>query len=228
MCQIEKNTPYILFRRGEYEHMEKLFKEGEIYINTVDYIRTCDENQDRSDINDSMDERDVLHDVKITMCDMGQDINKDGITCPYDSCVINYEKYKKGNIYCLSGIYTNDLIDTKGVTKFDTKSFGEYLIVIFQPSKFIKRVKTALSEIGYEGIQYDRVDYYNDTYCGSTGIFKKNEKYSSQNEFRFYIPNVEDRAIKINIGSIENIAKMSKSFYLKFTFSNDREKAFFI
>jgi len=225
---MEENTLYMLFRRGEPEHIKNLFEKGEIYINTVDHIRTCDANKDRSDLNDSTDERQVLRDVKIKMCDMGQDINKDGITFQSDSCVLNYDNDKKGNIYCLSGIYTNDLMDVKDETKFDTKSFGESLIVIFKPRQFIERVKTALSEAGYKGIQYKRVDYYNNEYSGQTGIFKKHENYSPQNEFRFYVPNAKNEPIKINIGSIEDIALMEKDIYLKYTFSDGRKKTFLI
>ena len=228
MFPIEENTLYVLFRRGESEHIKNLFEKGEMYIHTIDYIRTCDTNKDRSDLNDSMHERQVLRDVKIEMCDMVQDINKDGITLKSDSCVLNYDNYKKGNIYCLSGIYTNDLMTAKDKTTFDTKSFGESLIVIFMPRQFIERVKTALSEAGYKGIQYNRVDYFNNGYSGQTGIFKKHENYSQQNEFRFYVPNAKNKPIKINIGSIEDIAVMKKGIYLRYTFSDDREKAFFI
>ena len=228
MFPIEENTLYVLFRRGESEHIKNLFEKGEMYIHTIDYIRTCDTNKDRSDLNDSMHERQVLRDVKIEMCDMGQDVNNDGITLKSDSCVLNYDNNKKGNIYCLSGIYTNDLMDAKDITTFDTKSFGESLIVILMPRQFIERVMTALSEAGYKGTQYKRVDYYNNGYSGQTGIFKKHENYSQQNEFRFYVPNAKNKPIKINIGSIEDIAVLNKGIYLRYKFSDDRKKAFLI
>ena len=65
MFPIEENTLYVLFRRGESEHIKNLFEKGEMYIHTIDYIRTCDTNKDRSDLNDSMHKREVLCDVKI-------------------------------------------------------------------------------------------------------------------------------------------------------------------
>jgi len=96
------------------------------------------------------------------------------------------------------------------------------------PRQFIERVMTALSEAGYKGTQYKRVDYYNNGYSGQTGIFKKHENYSQQNEFRFYVPNAKNKPIKINIGSIEDIAVLNKGIYLRYKFSDDRKKAFLI
>lgn len=42
-------TLFILFRRGKSDHIQNLLTKGEIYINPIEYIRNCDENEERSD-----------------------------------------------------------------------------------------------------------------------------------------------------------------------------------
>lgn len=226
MIPIEKNTLFILFRRGKTENIKNLFEKGEIYINTVDFIRDCDNNQDRSDPYDSIAKRQFLGDVKVKICDVGKDIDKDGIPLNGKDGVITIDTINKSNIYCLSGIYTKDLMDKTEVTEFKTKSFGESLIVISNPRKFIQRVKKALFEGGYKNIKFKPVDYYPNEYSGYIGTFKKHQNFSHQNEFRLYVPNSENKPIKINIGSIKDIAIMKESCFLRFEFTDKRIKTF--
>lgn len=205
-----------------------MFEEGEIYINTVDYIRNCDNNEERSDPNDSIKKRQFLGDVKVKFCDVGLDINKFGISLNGKDCVLNFDSTNKGNIYCFSGIYTKDLMDKTEVTEFKTKSFGESLIVISNPRKFIQRFKKALLEAGYNEMSYSPVKYYPKDYSGDIGPFKKHQDFSPQNEFRFYIPNTNNKPIKIKIGSIKDIAIMKESCFLRFEFTDHRLKTFML
>ncbi len=228
MIPIEENTLFILFRRGKTEYIKNLFEEGEIYMNTVDFIRDCDNNQDRSDPYDSIQERQFLGDVKIKMCDVGQDINKDGVSLNGKDGVLIIDSNDKGNIYCLSGIYTKDLLDKTEITEFKTKSFGESLIVISSPGIFIQRIKTALFEAGYKDIIFKPVDYYPNEYSGHVGPFKKHQNFSHQREFRLYVPNSDNKPIKINIGSIKDIAIMKESCCLRFEFTDNRIKTFML
>jgi hypothetical protein len=228
MIPIKDNTLYILFRRGKNEHMKNLFERGEIYINTVDYIRNCDNNQERSDPDDSIQKRQFLGDVKVKMCDAGLDINKFGIPFKGKNCVINTDSTEKGNIYCLSGIFTKDLIEDSEVTEFKTNTFGESLVVISNPRKFIARVKKALIKAGYKDIKYGQVKYYPNDFSGYIGPFKKHEYFSPQNEFRFYVPNQENIPIKVYIGSIKDIAIIKENCFLQFEFTDNRIKKFML
>jgi len=228
MIPIKDNTLFILFRRGKTEHIKNLFEKGELYLNTVDFIRNCDTNEERSDPNDSILKRQFLGDVKVKICDIGQDMEKFGIPLNGHGCVLNFEGINKGNIFCLSGIYTKDLIDNIEVTEFKTKSFGESLIVISNPRKFIQRVKSALLKAGYSEIKYGPVQYYPSDYSGYIGPFKKHQNFSPQNEFRFFVPNIEDKPIIINIGSLKDIAIMKESCFLGFELTDKRIKTFML
>jgi hypothetical protein len=224
----KENRLFILFRRGKTEYIKNLFEKGELYMSTVDFIRNCDENQDRTDPNDSIFKREFLGDVKVKVCDVGQDIEKFGIPLNAKDCVLNFAGINKGNIYCLSGIYTKHLMDNSEITEFSTKSFGESLIVISNPRKFIERVKKALLKEGYSDIKYGPVNYYPNDYSGYIGPFMKHQIFSPQNEYRFYVPNEENNPIIINIGPIDDIAIMKESCVLRFELTDKRIKTFML
>jgi len=218
------NTLHILFRRGKSEHIQDLLQKGEIYINTVDFIRDCDDNEERSDPHDCILERNFLGKVKVKICDVGLDINNNGITLDAEDCVMIKDSTIKGNIYCLSGIYTKELDDEREIIEFKTQSFGESVIVITSPREFIKRVETALKEKGYEDIKYWPVEYFPNDYSGNVGIFKKHEKFKHQNEFRFFISNTDNQPIRLEIGSIEDIAIVRNGCALKLELTDKRTK----
>ena len=138
--KIEENSLYLLYRRGDLEHINSLYEKGELYINTIDFIRKCDLNEDRTDSNDGISKRLFLGDVKIKMCDVGKDINTYGVSLTGNNCVMIEDCEKKGNIYCLSGIFSEHLMGERNDLEFDTRSFGESLILIHNPKEFIKRV----------------------------------------------------------------------------------------
>ncbi len=77
---IKNNRLYFLFRRGKIEHIKALYEEGEVYINTIDFIRTCDNNPERADVDDGILFRKFLGEAKITICDVGKNFDKDGVT----------------------------------------------------------------------------------------------------------------------------------------------------
>ncbi len=228
MSHKTNNSVFILFKRGKPEHILRLFERGEVYINTIDYIRNCDINEDLSDSDDSILEREFWGDIQVNMCDVGFDINKNGISFEGFNGVINTDSTLKGNIYCLSGIYTKEIMDDNEIIELNTKkSFGESIIIIFNPRIFIERVKKALIDKGYEKVYYKPVTYYSNNYSGKVGFFRKHEKFSPQNEFRFFIPNKKNETITIEIGSLKEIAVVRHNgCFLKAKLTDSRTKIF--
>lgn len=222
--KIEENTLYFLYRRDKPERIKALYEKGEIFINTIDLIRECDNNEERSDLHDGISKREFFGDGKIKMCDYGLDINEHGITLDANNFVMITDFVEKGNIYCLSGIYTKHLIGERNNLEFDTKSFGEALILIHNPRKFIERVLKALKNNGFENVQYKPVVYYSNDYSGPVGFFRKHEKFCSHNEFRFFIPNKLNEPIKISIGSLKDIASIENNGFLRLTYTDNKEQ----
>lgn len=221
---IEDNTLYFLFKRGNPIHIKSLYEKGELYFSTIDFIRKCDQNEDRTDPNDGIAKRTFLGNVVVKMCDVGKDINREGVTFNANNCVINEDSEKKGNIYCLSGIFSEHLLDERNELKFDTKSFGESIILIYKPKEFINRVIQGLKEHGYENVTFRRVSYYPNEYSGKIGLFRKHEKFSHQNELRFFFQNDKNNPVKICIGSLADIAYIENNTLLKMTYTDGKEK----
>lgn len=224
MIKIEENSLYLLYRRGKNEHIKSLYENGEIYINTIDFIRKCDDNLERSDLDDGIMIRDYIGKVKIKFCNIGQDIEKYDQNINGENCIRTFDSVQKGNIYCLSGIYTKHITGKRENLEFNTLSFGESLIVIHNPQEFINRLIKGLKDNGFENIQYKQIEYYPNNYSGSIGFFKKNEIFSPQNEFRFFIPNEKNELIKILIGSIKDISSVENNSLIKVIFTDKKEQ----
>jgi hypothetical protein len=222
--EIKENSIYFFFRRGKKEHIASMYEKGEIYLNTIDFIRNCDENMERSDPEDGIFERKFLGDAKIKFCDVGKDIDKEGIEINGKDLIFQTDTTEKGNIFCLSAIKTKHIVSKPKNIEFDTNSFGESLILIHNPKEFILRVENELKKNGFEKIYYKSVNYYESEYSGKVGVFRKHIKFKKQNEFRFYIPNKENIAIKINIGSMKDIAMIENNRLLRIEFTNNSEK----
>jgi len=207
------------------KELKMLYERGEIYLNTIDFIRKCDQNVERTDPHDGISKRLFFGDVKVKMCDVGKDINKEGVTFDANECVMIEDSEQKGNIYCLSGIFSEHLMGDRNDIQFDTKSFGDSIILIYKPKDFIDRIMLRLKESGYENITFRRVSYYPNGYSGSIGMFRKHEKFNAQNELRIFVPNEKNEPIKIYIGSLSDIAYIENNTFLKLTYTDGKEQS---
>jgi len=224
---IEENRLYFLFRRGKKDHIEALYEKGEIHISSIDYIRKCDENDERSDEDDGINYRKFFGEATIKMCNVGDDIEKNGFTLKTDCLVLKQDNDVKGNIYCLTGIFSNDLMDERSEIRHETHSFGDSLIFIYKPKIFLERIFAELQKLGYKNYRANKVSYYGNEYSGKVDFFRKHEKFKSQKEFRIFIPNKENTPIKLNIGSLRDIAKINEGV-LKLTYTDEKEQLIYL
>lgn len=220
---IEEKKVYFLFKRGLKEHIQALYENGEVFINSIEFIRNCDNNEERSDEDDGIYYRRFLGDGEVTMCNIGKDINNNGVTFSAIDITEKTDYEEKGNIYCLTGIFSDHLSGDRKDLIFNTKSFGESIILIHSPNKFLNRLFKALIKEGYKDFKSNKVAYYDNSYSGEVGFFKKHEKFRSQNEYRIYIPNKNNEPIKLNIGSLKDIAVMDKNL-LKLKYTDNKEQ----
>lgn len=218
--EIKENTLYLLYRRGKQEHIKALYEKGEVYINSIDFIRECDKNEDRSDINDGILKRKFIGEAEIRMCDVGRDIELEGTSFNTLNLSITTDHVNRGNIYCLSGVYGDHLLSNESCIEFNTKTFGQALILIYNPKEFLNRIKEALKKEGFDNMRHKRVTYYSNDYSGQIGFFKKHEKFKQQNEHRIFIPNEQNKAIMISIGSLADIAAIENNSFIKVSFTD--------
>ncbi len=217
--EVEDNSVYYLLKRGNPEHIKALRENGQIFIRSISSIRNLDDNEQRTDKYDGIVDRKYNSHSILTIASRPEDLANNGITINVNRSILVHDYEFKGNIYCMTGIFSDDLKKENDLV-FDTKSFGEDIIVIYNPKLFIERVMTALEKKGYENVKHDQVQYYEDKYSGPVGNFRKHEKFISQNEFRIFVPNIGCENITINIGSIEDISFIKKEGVLTFTRPN--------
>lgn len=180
------------------------FLNGDIYLNTYDYFRTLD-NQDqvRSDIHEGIDECWQVESVHIEDRD-GNWVPIGGIKNP-----ITYQSQNmsKSNILCLYS-YTdrsNDFFDEKNL------SFGNVAVIIKDLKEFIYRMKRAAEVIDRE-IYQGPITYVDEsTYNGPMGPFKKFSRLQYQNEFRFWVTGGDGNPCYLKIGDIRDIVMVTPS-----------------
>src|SRR5690606_10092445 len=205
---MEKGNLIALYRRSEKKYIEALYRDGEIYINHIRTIRYYDDNKERSDPWDGISSRIYQKSAKIELTPEGENPEK-SLTFDAVDVVLSEDHAEHGNIYCMSLIKPEHFTGSAVSHKFDTSSFGQCIILIKDPSEFIRRFESGLKENGFENVFYKPVSYFRHDYSGHVGFFRKHERFKSQNEFRFFVPNTTEDVIKFNIGSLENIAVIS-------------------
>ena len=201
----------MLLKFGKKNHMLKLIESGEVYFNTVDYFRTTEGDVHRSDSMEGTSFIKRIYNIEL--------YHEDKLIGNSNSGKL-FLRHKKdsGNIYCLTGIERGQLeLDTMSNLKIsqELSRFDEYVVVIYAPRYFIKRIDKKINDIGlkmiYCPVKYlDTKDYY-----GNYNIFHKPIELKYQSEFKLFIQNENKQPMKINIGSIQDIAFMTKVADLK-------------
>lgn len=148
--KIQDKHVYLLFKRGETEHIKALYEHGEIYMSTVSFIRNADDNTERTDKYDGFAFREYLGKTKLTIAKTAEDLERKGLTIHTENSFIVFDAKLEGNIYCLTGIYSEELSGERNDMVFDTHAFGEDLIAIKHPKIFLKRVLIGLKNLGYK------------------------------------------------------------------------------
>lgn len=88
------------------------------------------------------------------------------------------------------------------------KDFGDSLVMILDLDEFISRIKIAAEKEGIH-VKFGLVEYKDfEIYEGGIGPFIKSHKYSYQKEARFVAFNKNSERLFLNIGPINDIAKL--------------------
>ena len=111
----------------------------------------------------------------------------------------------------LSDEYPGELSNTLTIPK-RWLSLGQYAVVIKDVQEFIRRMKEAADAksyvIGQKPVEYYDPDTYHGVVSSTDAIFRKQDRYRYQHEFRFIIatPTEGDEPVILEIGEIHDIA----------------------
>ncbi|RRJ86682.1 hypothetical protein EG240_15930 [Paenimyroides tangerinum] len=213
---------HLLFKRGSEHRMKDFIEKGEMYFNTLEYMRAGEKDDHRQDLDEGLIKRNHLKKCKIQL--FRNDKYLDNIDPEFtfnDVDVVLKDGFTNGNIYSLTGLFNKQL---KSNLKIDIKEFGESLVIIKNPRVFMERVIKKLDELKLD-YKYRPVQYYDDDHSGNLSTFHKRVKYKDQNEFRFFI-NCKNKhePITIQIGDLRDIAvKYDNPLEMKLNLTDGRE-----
>jgi len=191
MCQIEniqEKNPVVFIKAIENEYFEK-FMEGEIYMNTFSFFRK-QENGDKTE--------GMLSYFTNSVAEIKTDSKT--INAPFKNISLNQSF---GNILCLYSVYN----EKDEISENYLKVFEKRKMCVISPRPFLSRLVDKLNEKGYN-ILCGKVEYFNEDESQFSFLppFRKQNKYSYENEYRILAYNTEDKPIEISIGSIKDIA----------------------
>jgi len=189
----EKQKNYCSFIKvGKQEFMEKLFCDGEIYFNSLEYFRKLPQENNMSDPHEGIIKLIQTENIKIKVGDKTffSDKGQLRITNPN----------LQGNMFCLYGIKTEIIEPTKIFKELNLDissiDWGEAAVYIYDTKEFLKRMKSAIKKVQLQ-FKFHAVSYYDEkTYKGNLSIFDKSIKFKKQNEIRYWIPNATNKPIK--------------------------------
>lgn len=217
-----KDKNYIgLLKFGKKEHMEALYNEGLLYMNTFDYFINLEDNGDgRADKYEATTlyyAGDGVDDIKLTLGS-----GDDKITLSREGGTLSIAMITDQPTY--SHLYSMTAIDTKWALEndllLDERNFADgkdYVVIIHDCNKFIERLTNKLNENkGNSKLSFiEYIDEHN--YSGQMGCFRKFDKFSYQNEWRCAVSqNWIKEPITITLGSLADIAftpRNKREFY---------------
>ncbi|WP_299584665.1 hypothetical protein [uncultured Sunxiuqinia sp.] len=197
------HTIKMFIKIGAKEHIQDLYDNGTIYINTIEYFRKVEDEELRGDKYEGATE--IINSLPGTFRIPG--IDRD----------FSYEKVhlKKAYEEVLGNMYSLYCISSKGFQnpldfRMDEKNlrFGTHCLLIKDNQYFFDRIKSELRKNNYEFL-HGFVEYYDkDKVSKKLTLFDKPMEFEYQKEFRFYVHNQEIKPIIIQIGSLKGKAEI--------------------
>jgi hypothetical protein len=208
---MEQNTIHGLMKIGPSEFMERLYKNGEIYMKEFLWFKDLEDDKQRSDKNEGLYMLKQAPYLKIRTED-GKEFefstSGKGIKLTSPAKFRGHYTDIKANVYCMYG-FDSKICSKSNVVDSQILEFGDSAVLVFNPSEFLNRIKNSLSALGLKPI-CRMVKYYDEeTYEGEDMLaFHKPNFFEHQNEFRIFVEREEYGDLKFNIGSLEDIAEI--------------------
>jgi len=120
----------------------------------------------------------------------------------FDGIRIGPDEPKKVNIFCMYALRS-----ASGSFPVHEKNykFGDHALILTNPQEFINRLSVKLNTESFRP-EANLVEYYDDTYIGKVGPFRKPDRLAYQSEWRLVCYDGPGKAREIRIGSIEDIS----------------------
>ena len=191
------NEPGTLVKFGRAEHIRQMFDDGVLYLNNLPYFWAVEDAAVRGDANDAVD---ALHRGQ-----KAQLFKKNGTEIPahITSWIVReHADAEKKNLLCMYSLRksTSPIHDR-------VREFGDTALLFMQPQEFFDRLRAVVRREKLDA-QGDLVEYVPDNYTGDVGPFRKLAMFAWQAEWRLIVCNGPGGPLRINVGSLNDIARM--------------------
>lgn len=195
---MEEVRIFFLIKIGEKKHIDKLRKQGFVYMQNIDWFKELEDKELRGDKDEGLTGIAKIAELKL--------LHKGEVLARSDSAQLKLrDDENKGNLFCLTAITSREDPETFKIDK-KNKRFGDCFVVITDVRELIQRFCGKLKELNHEYV-YNLVKYYNPKkYSGSLNVFCKPDNFEYQREFRFWVKRNEPGPLEFEIGSIEDIS----------------------
>jgi hypothetical protein len=191
---------------GQEEHINDLYHNGTIFMNSIQYFRKIEDGELRGDKYEGIS--------KIKNYPPGQfEIPSLNFKGNYLALQIR-ESYDTvlGNIFSLYCVSSHGWINPTDF-KIDEKikKFGSHCLVIKDNEKFLSLIEDKLTELKTK-YSHNFITYYDKNKVDrAITLFEKPLEFEYQKEFRFYVERQSDKPFSFSIGSLKDIAEMHES-----------------
>ncbi|RZK43057.1 MAG: hypothetical protein EOO90_05225 [Pedobacter sp.] len=202
-----KDAILALIKYSSKERLEQLQK-GKMYFNTLKFFEGCDDSFGVGDRFERVYKQTKGKGAVIDLIKEFGNISIQMIKQPDGTHISTYRKDDLYiNIFCLYSVSSEEnFVSLRQNLPLDMKGFGTHMLIIYNVTEFIKRVKARLSSLGLNPhlspVKYIDVQEHE----GSISYFEKPLKYSYQKEFRIGIQTKVEQSMTIDIGSIKDIS----------------------
>lgn len=208
MPEENKNFAGCFIKFGAQQHLKELREKGLLYCNPIHYFTSIEEQNLRGDDMENVVDMHYMESGTVALSPIGEKPSANSTTLPFrDAHITSRIMEPFGNLFCLFAI---NLLD-KPIGEVFTiservKEFGDSFLLIYDGMSFIDRVKRALASQKLKA-STDMVEYKDfSKFTGKKTVFQKDLRYAYQQEWRLYIKNNKADAIKLEIGSLEDIS----------------------
>lgn len=208
MCHNTNNhvntTVHYLLKFGAKSHIQNLYENGEIYMNTLQTFAELDKKEVGDKFERTVEIKNFgKSNLKLTSVETGKTYNFQLQTAQYKKDFLG----DLGNIYSTYSL-SDRLLNRKKMHRVDKRmlSFGTHCLVIHDVPKFFELIKTELKKLKltcfHNLVQYK--DYKKNSH--QVTYFQKSHLYSYQHEHRFVVRNQTSLPLILNIGPLKEIA----------------------
>lgn len=207
----------LFLKFGSKQNMQKLFENGEVYFSNLEDFRVVKNSKNRDDnLEGTLSLKHFSKEDKYIL-KINPNSN-DEISFKINKALIRERLTDiTAKVLSLYSIEHDDVFrkDFKIDKRILEDENYEYCVMITNPKEFIDRLLFKLNEknIEYKGKPVSYLNYNLDN--TSLDLFTKSDKFNFQKEYRIILYGEDSNTVKINIGSINDIAVIYKTEKIK-------------